>query len=86
MSTKQRLSATVDAEFVSAAEAAVARRRAASVSAWVNDALRLKLEHDRRMEALAGFIAHYESKHGVITADEMRQAARGARSRAKVTR
>jgi Arc/MetJ-type ribon-helix-helix transcriptional regulator len=80
--SKQRLSASVDEELIAAAEKAVARGRSESVSAWVNDALRLKLDQDRRLEALASFIAAYESVHGEITPEEMRQAQRRVRSRA----
>lgn len=82
MSTKQRLSASVDAELIEAAERAVEHGRAKNVSAWVNDALRLKLEQDRRLAALAAFMAAYELEHGEITADEMRSATRRARTRA----
>jgi Arc/MetJ-type ribon-helix-helix transcriptional regulator len=76
--TKQRLSATVEAGFIEAAEEAVSRGEYESVSAWVNDALRLKLDHERRLEALAAFVAQYETGHGEITADEMNQAIRNA--------
>src|SRR5579859_6364013 len=79
---KVRLSASVDADLVAAAEAAVARGRLESVSAWVNEALRAKAEHDRRLEALGAFVAAYEREHGEITPDEMRVAAnRRARPR-----
>jgi hypothetical protein len=71
---KQRLSASVDADQILAAEAAVARGRSDSVSAWVNDALRLKVDQERRLDALAAF----------VVADEIRDAARGARRRAIV--
>jgi len=86
MTGKRRLSATVDAELVEASQAAVAAGRAESVSAWVNDALRLKVELDRRLRALDGFIASYESDHGEITDDEMTAAVRRARERAIVVR
>lgn len=76
MSTKQRLSASVDADLIAAAEAAVSRGRSDSVSAWVNDALRLQLDRHRRLEALAAFVAAYESEHGEITPAEIRDAAR----------
>jgi Arc/MetJ-type ribon-helix-helix transcriptional regulator len=82
MKTKLRLSASVDAELVAAAEAAVARGRFESVSAWVNEALRSKLEQDRRLEQLARFVTEYEAEHGEITAEEMRTAVRRARARA----
>ena len=83
---KERLSASVDADLLTAAESAVARGRADTVSAWVNDAMRLRLERDRRLDALAAFINAYEAKHGVITADEMRRAARRSRARARTVR
>lgn len=82
MSTKQRLSASVDADLIAAAADAVDRRRVVSVSAWVNDALRLKLAHDRRLDALAAFVAGYEREYGRITPEEMEQAARRGRARA----
>jgi Arc/MetJ-type ribon-helix-helix transcriptional regulator len=77
---KVRLSASVDADLVAAAEAAVARGRLESVSAWVNEALRAKAEHDVRLEALAAFVAAYEAEHGEISADEVRRTARKARA------
>ena len=49
---KSRLSATVDTDVLAAVQAAVAAGEAESVSAYVNDALRLKAEHDRRLRAL----------------------------------
>ena len=82
MRPKQRLSASVDADLLRAAEAAAKRGQVPTVSAWVNDALRLKLEHDQRLQALDAFIDAFEAEHGVITADEMARAARRARSRA----
>lgn len=82
MSVKQRLSASVDAELIAAAEDAVSKGRVVSVSAWVNDALRLKIADDRRLEALASFVADFEREHGPISADEMDAAARRARERA----
>ncbi len=84
--SKQRLSVSVDSELVEGAEASVARGRAKTLSAWVNDALRLKADHDRRLDALASFIAAYEAEHGEITAEEIRMAARRARSRAVTAR
>jgi|SRR5580692_8499872 Arc/MetJ-type ribon-helix-helix transcriptional regulator len=79
---KVRLSASVDADLLAAAEAAVARGQLESVSAWVNAALRAKAEHDRRLEALGAFVASYENEHGEISADEMRAAARLTAARA----
>jgi len=86
MSAKQRLSASVDAELVAVAQEAVARGQAESMSAWVNDALRLKAGHERRLRALDEFLAAYEAEHGEITEQDMRDAARRARRRAVVVR
>jgi Arc/MetJ-type ribon-helix-helix transcriptional regulator len=86
MKGKERLSASVDAELMSAAHEAVAEGRAESVSAWVNDALRLKDRHDRRLRALDDFITTYEAEHGEITEQEMADAARRASARAVVIR
>jgi hypothetical protein len=66
--------------------AASRRGRGETISAWVTDAVRLKLEHDRRIEALAAFVAAYEAEHGEISREEMDRAARRARSRAVTVR
>jgi hypothetical protein len=84
--SKQRLSASVDSELIEAAEKAVARGHAESVSSWVNEALSLKLAQDRRLEALAAFVAVYEKEHGEITPEEIQMAARLTRQRAVVVR
>jgi hypothetical protein len=84
MIKKRRLSASIDASVLEAAERAVPR--GGTLSAWVNDALRLKLEHDRRLDALMAFIAAHEAEHGEITEEEMRAASRRARARAVTVR
>lgn len=84
--SKQRLSASVDSDLLSAVEKAVARGHSESVSAWVNEALQLKLAQERRLEALAAFVTAYEKEHGEITPEEMEMAARRARQRAIVVR
>ena len=86
MSAKERLSASVDAELLAVAQEAVAQGRAESVSAWVNEALRLKVAHDRRLRAIDEFVAAFEAEHGEITEAEMSEAARRARGRAVVVR
>jgi hypothetical protein len=86
MKGKQRLSASVDADLLAAATAASRRGRARTLSAWVNDAIRLKLEHEQRLEALEAFISSYESEHGEISSAEMERAARRARARAVTVR
>jgi len=83
---KKRLSATVESELLEAGRVAVAEGRAPHLSAWVNDALRRQADHDRRMVALSDFLAHYEAENGEITEQEMKDAARRARSRAVVVR
>ena len=80
MIKKQRLSASVDADLLRAAQRAASRGGA--LSAWVNDAMRLKLEHDRRLEAFDAFLRAYEAEHGEITEEDMRMATRRARARA----
>jgi len=84
--TKARLSASVDGDLLAAADAAVAAGRSGSVSAWVNDALRLKREQDERLRALENFVIAYEAEHGPITPEEMQATARHARARAIVVR
>jgi Arc/MetJ-type ribon-helix-helix transcriptional regulator len=86
VSTKERLSASVDADLVAVAQEAVAQGQADSVSAWVNEALRLKAAHDRRLRAIDEFVAAFEAEHGEITEAEMSEAARRARGRAVVVR
>ena len=86
MKGKQRLSASVDSELVEAGHTAVAEGRAETLSAWVNEALRLKTDHDRRMHALDEFLTAYEAEHGEISDEEMTEAARRARARATVVR
>jgi Arc/MetJ-type ribon-helix-helix transcriptional regulator len=71
---------------MAAAQQAVSDGRAENISAWVNDALRLKADQDRRLRAVDDFLAAYEAEHGEITEDEMRAAARRARERAIVVR
>jgi hypothetical protein len=84
--SRQRLSASVETELIDAGHRAVSKGWAESLSAWVNEALRLKADDDRRMEALDDFIAAYETEHGEITEGEMFGAARRARERAVVVR
>ncbi|GAB4199137.1 MAG: hypothetical protein OHK0013_09020 [Sandaracinaceae bacterium] len=86
MASKGRLSASVDPDLLRAAEASVARGRARNVSAWVNDALRMKLDEERRLDALAAFLETYEAEHGEITEVEQAEALRRARARAIVVR
>lgn len=86
MTGKRRLSASVDEDLIRAAEAAAKRGDVPTVSAWVNEALRQKLEHERRLLALAAFIGEFEAEHGEISDAELENAARRARARALTAR
>jgi Arc/MetJ-type ribon-helix-helix transcriptional regulator len=86
MTAKTRLSVTVDADLIAACQAAVAAGEAESVSAWVNDALRLKVEHDRRLRGIDDFIAAFEAEHGEISDEEMEAAYRASKAGAIVVR
>lgn len=77
---------TVDRQLLAAANAAVAAGRAASVSAWVNDALTAQADRERRLALLAELIADYEAKHGVITDEELEAQRRADRRNALVIR
>jgi hypothetical protein len=83
--TRERLSATVESGLLEAGRAAVAEGRSESVSAWVNDALRLEADYDVG-SALDDFLAAYEKEHGIITEDEIRSTTRRTRGRATVVR
>lgn len=86
MTPKKRLSVTVENEFVEAGQMAVEEGAAANLSAWVNDALRLKATRDRGLRALDAYIHEYEAEHGEITEDEIFEAERRAAARALVVR
>lgn len=87
MSTrKERLTVTVDPDFIHAGNDAVAEGRAESLSAWVNAALAEKVAKERRLAALAEAVASYEKKHGAISAQELAEQARADRESAIVVR
>jgi Arc/MetJ-type ribon-helix-helix transcriptional regulator len=86
MTGKSRLSVTVDEDLIEAGQAAVAAGEAESISAWVNDALRVKADHERKLRALDEFIKAYEAEHGEITDEEMEAAYRSMKARAIVIR
>ena len=52
----------------------------------MNDTLRLKAEHDRRLRGIDEFIAAHEAEHGEITEEDMEAAYRRAKARAIVVR
>ena len=86
MTKKQRLSASVDADLVAAAQAAVAAGRAENVSAWVNEALREHAAHDQRLAAMAEAISAYEAEFGKLTAEDIEAAERWMRETAITVR
>lgn len=83
---RRRLSASVSADLIRAAERAVAEGRAESVSAWVDDAMRRQVDHEEGLRALQEFISAWERKHGEISEAEMDAAERAARRRAIIIR
>jgi hypothetical protein len=86
MSSKQRLSASVDAELIAAGQAVVAAGQAESLSRWVNDALQAHVARDRKLAAMDAFLRDFEAEHGEITDAEIAAATRDARTRAAVIR
>jgi Arc/MetJ-type ribon-helix-helix transcriptional regulator len=83
---KTRLTVTVDAPLVRAGQRAVKAGRAASLSAWVNEALAQYAADVRRREAAEEALGWYEKKHGAFTADELQQIRRDDRENAIVVR
>jgi glycerol dehydrogenase-like iron-containing ADH family enzyme len=82
---KQRLTVTVDPEFVAAAHRAVAAGDADSVSGWVSAALAEKARRDRKLALLAVAISDYEREFGKITAEEIASQQRADRGSAVAT-
>jgi Arc/MetJ-type ribon-helix-helix transcriptional regulator len=79
---KARLTVTVDAELVAAANAAVARGESDSVSAYVNTALAAQSGRERRLAAMAAAIADYEAEFGKITEADLAERHRQDRANA----
>lgn len=73
---KARLTVTVDADLVAAANAAVAHGEADSVSSWVNKAMTAQSERERRLAGMAAAIADYEAEFGELTEEEMAEQDR----------
>lgn len=82
MSKKRRLNLLVDANLATAAKLAAKRCEAPTLSAWMNDAIRMKLEHDRTLRSLAEYIADHERELGPITDRDCAEAERETRRRA----
>lgn len=86
MTSKRRLTVTVDPDLVAAGNRAVAAGTAKSLSGWVGAALAEQARRDQRLEALGAAIADYEAEFGEITADEMEAGRRRDRQDAVVVR
>jgi Arc/MetJ-type ribon-helix-helix transcriptional regulator len=86
MSLKERMTVTVDAELIEAANQAVAEGRVASLSGWVNLALSERAAKERRLRALAEAIERYEEAFGEITAGELAAQERADRRNAITVR
>jgi hypothetical protein len=83
---KERLTVTVDPEFVEAGNRAVATGSADSLSSWVNEALGERALKDRRLAALAVAVSDYEAEFGHITDEELALQLRLDRESAVVVR
>ena len=86
MTTKQRLSASLEPHLMTAAETAVREGRARSVSAWVSEAIQRQIDHEHRMAALDEFVKTYGAEHGEITQAEIEEVTRSTRASAIVVR
>ena len=86
MRSKERLTVTVDAELIEAANHAVSEGRVASLSGWVNLALAEQAAKERRLRALAEAITAYEKAFGEITAAELAAQKRADRQNATTVR
>jgi hypothetical protein len=83
---KERLTISLDREIIEAGAAAVAEGRAASMSAWVSDALADQVARQRRLDAMDAAIAEYEAEHGAFTDEELADLARRDRDAAAALR
>jgi hypothetical protein len=83
---KERMTVTVDAEFIEAGNRAVKAGRAESLSGWVNDALAEREARQRRLQAMSEAVAAYESEFGTITAAELAAQKRADEKAAVVVR
>lgn len=81
---KQRLTVTVDPQWIEVGNRAVISGAADSLSGWVNAALAEKVRRDQQLEHLHAAIADYESEFGVIADDEVAAQRRSDRHDALV--
>ena len=83
---KERLTVTVDSQWIQAGNEAVTEGRAESISAWVNRALSEQALKERRLRAMADAIAAYEAEFGTITPEELLMQERRDRAAGRVVR
>jgi hypothetical protein len=83
---KERLTVTVDAGLVAAANEAVRSGRAESLSGWVNLALTERAVKELRLRALAEAVAAHEKEFGTISDAEMGAQRRADQHGALVVR
>jgi hypothetical protein len=84
--SKERVTVTIDSSLVEAANRAVAEKRVASLSGWVNLALTERVAKEQRLRALAEAVAHYEREFGNILPAELLAQERADRRNAAVVR
>jgi hypothetical protein len=84
--SKERLTVTVDAQWIRAGSEAVKEGRADSISAWVNRALSERALKERRLRSMGEAIAAYEAEFGVITPDELLMQERRDRTDGRAIR
>ena len=86
MSDKVRATVSLDRELMHAAQDAVERGEASSVSALMSDAIAQRVAHLRGLRAMAEALADYEAEFGVITQEEMDAIRRADAANAIVVR
>lgn len=86
MSDKVRATVSLDRDLMDAAQDAVERGEASSVSALMSDAIAQRVAHLRGLRAMAEALADYEDEFGVITQEEMDAIRRADAANAIVVR
>jgi hypothetical protein len=84
--SKERVTVTIDSELLEAANRAVAEKRVASLSGWVNVALAERAAKEKRLRALAEAVAHYEGEFGPMSPAELLAQQRADKRSAVVVR
>ena len=81
-----RTTISLDPALAAAADEAVQRGEAASVSAFVSEAIKARVDHLVRLRHLRAALDSYEAEFGVITEAEMEATRRHDRESAIVVR